>query len=345
MIESIQLRKTMEKNNIKTMILINHHDQGDLNPAFYWALEHYLLTHLRTNDVIYFFTWKVKGVISGKNQVIENEVNFDYVNKHKIPVYRRPSGGGTVYADENNLMFSIVKRKSKDTSFKEELNRIVKALNDMNIPATFSGRNDMLIGDKKISGNSFLQTKDGMVIHGTLLFDTDLDTMIKAITPSSEKLVSKGIESIRSRVTNIKTYTNLSLDHFREQLEQNLTTQKVTLTQETIWQLSKDAKKYLTTDWIYYEQPLYTKKVTQRFEFGSIELYLDINYKKIKNITIKGDYFELQDIHQLEHQLIDLELNIDQIANRFESIKVSNYIMNASNDDLSQLLTKAILYE
>src|SRR5690554_6775758 len=134
------------------MILIKHHNEGNYEPYFYFALEDYILNNLLKDDESYFFTWKIEGLVSGKNQVIENEINFPFVKENNIKFFRRPTGGGSVYADLNNTMFSIItKRSTKNFSFKNYLEKITEVFKKLNINLEFSGRNDLTLNGKKIS--------------------------------------------------------------------------------------------------------------------------------------------------------------------------------------------------
>ena len=127
------------------MILIKHHNEGNLEPYFYFALEKYVLEHLLKDDETYFFTWRIKGIVSGKNQVIENEINIPYVKEHNVKFFRRPTGGGSVYADENNTMFTIItKRRGQNFSFKNYLVKITDAFKKLDVNLEFSGRNDKI---------------------------------------------------------------------------------------------------------------------------------------------------------------------------------------------------------
>src|SRR5690554_3839403 len=192
------------------MIVVKHKNEGKLTPFFYFALEQYILQELLKDDEVYFFTWNIEGIVVGRNQVIENEVNQQYVKDNNISIFRRPTGGGAVYADPGNTMFSIIaKRKSKNFTFKEYLQPLIDSLNKLGLNLHFSGRNDILKDDKKVSGIAFLQNKYGLIMHGTLLYDTNLETMVRALTPSDEKLVSKGVESVRSRVLNLVNHLDI----------------------------------------------------------------------------------------------------------------------------------------
>ena len=139
-----------------------------------------------------------------------------------IDIYRRPTGGGAIYADENNSMFTMITKKAENFSFKKYLNLIIDAMQKLGLKIEFSGRNDLLYDNKKMSGVAFLQNKYGVLIHGTYMYDVNVETMIRSITPSNEKLVSKGIDSVRSRVVNLKDHLNgITQDELINHLERN----------------------------------------------------------------------------------------------------------------------------
>lgn len=110
------------------MILVKHNNEGNMKPYFYFALEKYILENLLKDDEAYFFTWKIKGIVVGKHQVIENEVNLEYTKANNIDIYRRPTGGGTIYADENNTMYTMITKKADNFSFKPYLENVIKAM-------------------------------------------------------------------------------------------------------------------------------------------------------------------------------------------------------------------------
>ena len=158
-------------------------------------------------------------------------------------------------------MFSIItKRTNKEFTFKTYLSKIIDSMKILNLNLEFSGRNDLLFEGKKISGNAFLQNKYGMLMHGTFLYDCDLETMVRAITPNDEKLVSKGIDSVRSRVTNLKPYLHgLTQEQLIKHFENTMTYQTYELNEEEVKQISQMALKYESKEWIYKKQPPYTK--------------------------------------------------------------------------------------
>jgi lipoate-protein ligase A len=329
------------------MILVRHHNEGNLKPYFYFALEEYILQQVLKNDETYFFTWEIHGVVIGKNQVIENEVNLNFLRENQIDVYRRPTGGGCVYADHRNTMFSIItKRTNKEFTFKTYLSKIIDSMKLLNVPIEFSGRNDLLFEGKKISGNAFLQNKHGMLMHGTFLYDCDLETMVRAITPSDEKLVSKGIDSVRSRVTNLKPYLNgLTQDQLIKHFENTLTNQTYHLSDQEIEIINEMSKKYESKEWIYKKQPAYTKVLKKRIPGGLFEIKLDIEEGSIKNLFIQGDFFDKESLKPFEDIFKDVPYTKVTISQLLAKHSIEDYILDAQTEAFKELLFEGILGE
>jgi len=329
------------------MILIRHNNEGNLKPYFYFALEEYVLTKLLKNDETYFFTWEIHGVVIGKNQVIENEVNLDFLKEKNIDVYRRPTGGGCVYADHRNTMFSIVtKRTNKEFTFKTYLSKIIDSMKLLDINIEFSGRNDLLFEGKKISGNAFLQNKHGMLMHGTFLYDCDLETMVRAISPSDEKLVSKGIDSVRSRVTNLKPYLKgLTQEQLIKHFENTLTNQTYKLNDQDINEIHEMAKKFETKEWIYKKQPAYTKILKKRIPGGLFEVKLDLAEGMIKNLAIQGDFFDKKQLLPFEEKFIGLPYDKENISRILNENAIEDYILDSKTEDFRNLLFEGIIGE
>ena len=329
------------------MILVRHQNEGQLKPYFYFALEEYILTKLLKNDETYFFTWEIHGVVIGKNQVIENEVNLNYLKEHQIDVYRRPTGGGCVYADHRNTMFSIItKRTNKEFTFKTYLSKIIESMKLLDINIEFSGRNDLLFEGKKISGNAFLQNKHGMLMHGTFLYDCDLETMVRAISPSDEKLVSKGIDSVRSRVTNLKPYLKgLSQEQLIKHFENTLTNQTYYLSDDEVSLIHEMAKKYESKDWIYKKQPAYTKVLKKRIPGGLFEIKLDLDEGIIKGLSIQGDFFDKKALQPFQDAFLNQPYQKESIDKILNQIHIADYVLDADNDSFKALLFEGILGE
>ena len=177
--------------------------------SFYLAMEEFVARHTDESDA--FFMWQVEpSVIFGRNQVLENEVNVAYCREHGISLYRRKSGGGCVYADMDNLMLSFVtSEENVNFAFNRFVNMVLLVLRKLGIAATGTSHNDIMIGDRKVCGTACYHLEGRSIVHSTMLFDTNMDHMLNAITPSKEKLEKKGIESVRQRITLLKDYTTL----------------------------------------------------------------------------------------------------------------------------------------
>ena len=177
--------------------------------SFYLAMEEFVARHTDEPDA--FFMWQVEpSVIFGRNQVLENEVNVAYCREHGISLYRRKSGGGCVYADMDNLMLSFVtSEENVNFAFNRFVNMVLLVLRKLGIAATGTSHNDIMIGDRKVCGTACYHLEGRCIVHSTMLFDTNMDHMLNAITPSREKLEKKGIESVRQRITLLKDYTTL----------------------------------------------------------------------------------------------------------------------------------------
>lgn len=328
------------------MILVKHHNEGNLEPFFYYALEAYVLNELLKGDETYFFTWKIKGIVSGKNQVIENEINFPYVKENGIKFFRRPTGGGSVYADENNSMFTIIAKRSKENfSFKNYLGQIVDAFKKLNVNIEFSGRNDLLVDGKKISGNAFLQNKNGMLMHGTMMYDLDIETMVRSLTPPDEKLISKGIQSVRSRVANLKDYLNgMTQEELISFLETELCDEVYEISKEEVEMLKERAKVYQTDKFLYQDQPPFTQVLKKRFTWGGFEIRFDIRDGIIENSKFIGDFFDLKDdLEVLEKAFIGASYDYQSLISVIDKFSIGEYILNATNDDIKELLKDAFL--
>lgn len=173
--------------------------------AFYLAMEEYMAG--KSSDDV-FFVWRVSPtVIIGRNQDLEAEVNLEYCRKNAVKVVRRKSGGGCVYSDKGNIMISCVSRRGEAADvFDRYLTSLTECLRSLGLKAEKSGRNDVLIEGRKISGNAFQQLPSRSIVHGTLLYDTDFSALEKAIRPPVEKLERHGIASVRQRVANLREY-------------------------------------------------------------------------------------------------------------------------------------------
>ena len=202
--------------------------------SFYLAMEEYVARQQLADDA--FFLWQVEpSVIYGRNQVVENEVNLEYCREHDIQVYQRKSGGGCVYADHDNLMLSYITREQQvGFVFNRFVNMLLLVLSKIGVEATGTHHNDIMIGDRKVCGTACRVTPYGCIVHSTMLYDTNMQHMLQAITPSHEKLAKNGVESVRQRITLLKDYTSLSLEEIKMLVIQTLCDTEYQLTEADV---------------------------------------------------------------------------------------------------------------
>ena len=265
--------------------------------SFYLAMEEYVARRINEQDL--FFMWQVEpSVIFGRNQLIENEVNLKFCRERGIKTYRRKSGGGCVYADMNNVMFSYVtKDEAVGFTFNRYINMVVLVLQNLGVDAKASGRNDVMIGDRKVSGNAFYHIPGRSIVHGTMLYDTDMVNMVGAITPTDEKLLSKGVASVRQRIALLKDYINLDIEQFKTFVRNNLCQGEIVLNEEDIRGIEEIEKDYLTDEFIYGNNPKYTIVRKRRIEtVGDFEVRIEMKNGEIKGMVMLGDYFIVGDI-------------------------------------------------
>ncbi len=308
--------------------------------SFYLAMEEYVARHLNHDDDC-FFMWQVNpSVIFGRNQLIEKEVNIDYCKKHHIEMYRRKSGGGCVYADMSNVMFSYITRdENVNFTFNRYINLLVLVLFKMGIDAKANGRNDILIDGKKVSGNAFYHIPGHSIVHGTMLYDTNMENMVGSISPNNEKLISKGVESVRQRVALLKDYTNLSLDEFKAFAVQQLCNETQNLTEQDIMEIEKLEKEYLTHEFIYGHNPRYSIIRKHRLEgVGEFEIRIELKNEIIKQINMMGDYFLVGDI---DNRLLLPLRNVPYTKESVEKAlpnRVDDIILNLDKKDLIEMI-------
>lgn len=324
------------------MVYVNIPENKNRLLTFYLAAEEYVANNFDRKD--YFFMWQVNPtVIFGRNQLIENEVNLEYCKNHDIKTFRRKSGGGCVYADMNNIMLSYITDEGNvNFTFNKYINLIVFMLNKLGVNAVASGRNDIMIDGRKVSGNAFYHTPKRNIVHGTMLYDTDMQNMVGSITPSDTKLISKGIQSVRQHITLLKDYIDLSLEEFKAFMKQQLCDEEITLTEENIEQIKIIEQEYLSKEFIYGNNPKYNIISKQRIkDVGDMEIRIEIKNDIIKSINVMGDFFIAGDI---DAKIIKPLRNIPLERNRISEAlpdSLSEIIPNLKKDDFINLILQS----
>ena len=296
---------------------------------FYFAVEEYVARHYTDDD--YFMGWRVNPtVMLGRNQLIDNEANTDYCKEHKINIFRRKSGGGCIYADKGCIQFSYISRSvNANKAFADYMQRMADLLKGLKIDAQLSGRNDILIDGTKVSGCAFYQLSNRSVLHNSLLFDTQLDHLSNALTPAKEKLQSKGVASVRQRVTNVAAYTQLDILNFMDYVRQEMCGKEVLeLTEKDMKGIAEIEKELSSDDFVYGKNPKYSLVRKHRFEgVGTLEEHIELKNNIIGSINMVGDYFLLGDIdHDFLSLLKGCEFTREAVEERLDGIDLSTII-------------------
>lgn len=315
------------------------------DPYFNLACEEYVLKNLAGVEPC-FLLWQNKPtIVVGRFQNTQAEINFEFVQKRKVNVVRRNTGGGAVYHDLGNLNFTFIQQsEQRKLDFRRFTLPIVKALNAMGVPAELSGRNDLTIKGKKFSGNSQYHYKGKIMHHGTLLFNSNLDDVAEALLVSPEKFESKGVKSVRGRVTNISEYLNLefTIAQFKaillEYLFAGREIKKYNLNAEDLKKIENlRQEKYLTWEWNYGHSPGFDFRQKKRFPCGEIEVGLVIKAGKIKECKFYGDFFSNEDLTILEKGLVGLKYQEGEIEAFFQKINLEKYFERVEWKELSHL--------
>lgn len=319
------------------------------DPRYNLALEEYVLKNLpKDND--YILLWQNEpSVIIGRNQNTIEEINYKYIKEHNIHVVRRISGGGAVYHDFGNLNYTFVTDNTKDNlnNFRKFTQPVIDALRALGVPAEFAGRNDIVVEGKKISGNAQSFWKGRMFHHGTILFDANLEVVQEALNVKIDKIESKGIKSVRSRVTNILPYLKekMTVEQFEQHLlkfllgTDDIESMVYCLTNEDLEKINQLKKeKYDTWKWNYGESPEFTVVKEKRYQGGKVSFKLNVIDGIIKDIRIYGDFFGKLDVKDIEEGLIGKLFKEDIIKEELTKFNLEDYFFNITLENLIDCL-------
>ncbi|WP_085992775.1 lipoate--protein ligase [Oceanobacillus senegalensis] len=325
-------------------------NKGITDPMVNLAIEEYILENFGETDTFLLFYINKPSIIIGRNQNTIEEINTDYVDEKGIKVVRRLSGGGAVYHDEQNLNFSFITKDDGESfqNFAKFLKPIVKVLNDLGVPAEVQGRNDMAVEGRKISGNAMFSTKGRMFSHGTLMLDSQLEEVTNALKVKKEKIESKGIKSIRSRVANISEFLDekITMQEFKEAILKSIfevddvkDVPEYELTEED-WQNIHEISinRYQKWEWNYGKSPSYNVQESHKFPAGLVDVRLDVQKGVINNCAIYGDFFGIGDVKELEEKLAGVRHEKNAIEEALKDVEVPHYLGKISKEDFISLL-------
>lgn len=309
------------------------HDFTD--PYFNLASEEYLLK-TRTENFVYLWI-NAPAVIVGINQNTLAEVNLDYTDSHGIKVVRRLTGGGAVYHDLNNLCYTVIAPHEKNAdAYRQFTAPVIEYLNSLGVKAEFSGRNDITVDGKKISGNAQTVYKDRIMHHGTLLFDTDMSALTFALKPNKLKTESKGIKSVRARVTNVREYLpSLTVAEFKKGLIDYFgkSCEKYTLSERDIAEINELVRdKYSKYEWNIGRSPKGKNLFEYKFTFGIMSFSFDTVDGKIQNADVYGDFFSTGDVKEFSAWLNGVKFTKKDLAAAFAC--VADYIKGATAEEI-----------
>ena len=307
---------------------------------FYLAMEEYVARELPAQD--YFFIWQVEPtVIFGRNQLLDSEVDVAFCRANNIQFYRRKSGGGCVFADRSNLMLSyITPTTNVNFTFNRYMLMVEDALQRLGVDARTSGRNDILIGGKKVSGNAFYHLPGRSIVHGTMLYDTNLDYMLNATTPSATKLRSKGVESVRQHITTLNNHIDLTIEELRQHLRSVLCDDCILLSQTDIAAIEQLEQGYYDDSFIYGNNPAASLSKVERIEgVGEFHVSVDIKENRIRKVSLAGDFFLVGDLDSmLLDRLKGVEYTVAAIEAALEGVDAAAVVMNLKKEQLINLI-------
>ncbi|WP_049476863.1 lipoate--protein ligase [Streptococcus constellatus] len=314
--------------------------------AFNIALEEYAFKHLLDEDQIFLLWINKPSIIVGRHQNTVQEINQDYVREHGIEVVRRISGGGAVYHDLNNLNYTIISKEDENKAFdfKSFSTPVIKTLEELDVKAEFTGRNDLEIDGKKFCGNAQAYINGRIMHHGCLLFDVDLPVLAQALQVSKDKFESKGVQSVRARVTNIidelpekitvEEFKNLLLGYMKKEYPEM--TEYVLSDQELAEIRQIRDSKFANWDWNYGKSPEYNVRRGTKFTSGKVEVFANVVESKIQDIKIYGDFFGIEDVAAVEAALRGVKYEREDILQALSSLDISRYFAGISKEEIAE---------
>lgn len=324
---------------------VNYLETGSTDPCFNLAFEEYVLEHRREGD--WLILWQnANTVVVGLNQNTAEEINADFVAAHGVTVVRRMTGGGAVYHDLGNLNYSFI----TDVGEAETLTigrftaPVCRALETMGVHAETTGRNDITVEGRKVSGVAQRITRGRILHHGTLLFDSDPDMIAGALRVDPAKFASKSAKSVRSRIGSIRAAlpADMDLPEFRRRLLAELTADGLTrraLPDESLTEIRRTAEeKYRSWDWTYGRSPECNFRSSARFDGGTLCTELHIESGRIADAVFHGDFMAVTGCETAERALLGVAFERVAVDAALSSLELAPMFGGITKDDILQTM-------
>jgi len=315
-----------------------------IDPYWNLAAEEWLLT--RHSEPIFRLWRNDNAIIVGLNQNARAEINTEFVREHGVAVVRRLTGGGAVFHDLGNVNYTFIDSKIEGENSHEMFRRftapIIAALGELGVEARLEGRNDLLIGDAKFSGNAMCVRGGRVLQHGTLLFSSSVADISGSLIPRVEKYAGRGVKSVRSRVTNISEHLpkQMEVTDFMAFLAETVgkACTPYTYTEEDLEGISRLAdEKYRTEEWNFGSSPSCTYSKVMKFPAGLVEIYMEIKENAIASIAVRGDYFFKAPTEEFCEAMAGCTYSEEKIAGRLNELAVGEYFCGITPEELLQL--------
>lgn len=317
------------------------------NPWFNLATEDWIFQALDANSHTLFLWRNSETVVIGRSQNPWVECKIDKMEADEVFLARRQSGGGAMFHDLGNTNFTFLSPKD---SYDQVANFtiIINALKKLSIDAQLSGRNDIQVGDRKISGNAFKHAKDRSFHHGTLLVNADMQKLGDYLNPHPLKLKAKGIKSVRARVANLIEFneditheilSNALIEAFCEYYGETAPVEELdeaSLAEQPT--LNQYYEQMADWDWRFGKTPEFTHHIETRFDWGIIDMHLDVKQAVISDVVIFSDALTVELIDLLKDVLTGIKYNKDNIKTRLDELSRANTELAAQIDDVSRWL-------
>ena len=321
--------------------LVNNCTDACRNMAF----DEFVLENLPLDEPVFYLWRNAPSVIIGLNQSAYAEVNLPYLESKGIALARRVTGGGAVYHDLQNLNYTIVgKSRDLNADYPDYLHFVVNALRELGVPAELSGRNDIMVDGRKCSGYAKRVWKDRLMVHGTLMFDVDLETLREVLSVPGSKMAASGISSVRSKVANLREYLPRFCDvlALKDALHGILAGADTEVTLDASQQEAIDRMadgKFRTWDWIYGKSPEAQFRTSRKFACGTVELSWSVRHGLLEDVHFGGDFLGNLSAEGLAARLNGIRFERDSILSALSQVRVSDYFDGLEAESLVELFS------